>query len=96
MTKFSMMGVINITPNSFSDSSRFLDLEKIEYFIEHSLSEDDIVDFGAQSTAPFNDAIDLDDEIQRIKAYLYPVFRKGLLSKRVVSIDTDKFSLMFT
>ena len=83
-----IMGILNITPDSFSDGGLYFDTQKA---INHALSmiEDgaDIIDIGGESTRPFSDPVSVDDELLRV----IPVVKE--LRKRtdtVISIDTTK------
>ena len=84
------MGVINITPNSFSDGGEFNNstkfLDQARYLIKH---EADILDLGAESSAPMNKAIDTSEEIARFKEVVLPVLDQ--ISPNIdLSIDTYK------
>lgn len=83
-----LMGVVNVTPDSFSDAGRFLDPERA---IQHGLALVDeganLLDVGGESTRPGAGPLDADTELRRV----VPVV-KGLAARtRVpVSIDTTK------
>lgn len=83
-----IMGIINVTPDSFSDGGLFFDRDKA---IDHGkrLAEGgaDIVDVGGESSRPFSEPVSADEESRRI----LPVVEKlaGCLSVPV-SIDTTK------
>ena len=83
-----VMGIINITPDSFSDGGLYLESEDA---IDHAkkLVEDgaDIIDIGGESTRPFSDAVSVDEELKRVLLAI------KLLSKSIdapISIDTYK------
>jgi dihydropteroate synthase len=80
-----IMGVVNVTPDSFSDGGRFLDPARA---IEHgrALLEAgaDIIDVGGESTRPRAEPIAADEEIRRIA----PVVRGLAETGALVSIDT--------
>ncbi len=82
------MGVINLTPDSFSDGGEIntvLDLKKkISYFKSMDI---DIFDFGAQSTAPASQAISDDEELKRFDLFFECFLSLGL-KEASVSIDT--------
>jgi len=83
-----IMGIVNVTPDSFSDGGRFLDpADAVAY--GQLLAEEgaDILDIGGESTRPGADPVDADDEIARV----VPVIEQ--LAKTVdipLSIDTSK------
>ena len=83
-----VMGILNVTPDSFSDGARFFDLDAaIKYGMEMAEQGADIIDVGGESTRPGADTVSADEEIQRTE----PVIRE--LSKRIdipLSIDTTK------
>ncbi len=83
-----IMGVLNVTPDSFSDGGLFLDKEKA---VEHGLrmveEGADMIDIGGESTRPGAKFLDINEELKRV----LPVIET--LSKRVsipISIDTYK------
>ncbi len=83
-----IMGVLNVTPDSFSDGGKFFTLDDA-VAQGFKLSEDgaDIIDIGGESTRPFSDAVTEEEEIQRV----VPVIER--LSNRIsipISIDTTK------
>lgn len=87
-----VMGVLNVTPDSFSDGGRFKHLDRA---IAHALqmAEDGaaIIDVGGESTRPGAGAVDEDEEIRRV----IPVVEA--LAKRItlpISVDTSKAGVM--
>ncbi|MDA8386803.1 MAG: dihydropteroate synthase [Actinomycetota bacterium] len=84
-----VMGVVNVTPDSFSDGGDFFDHAKaIEHGLELVGLGCDIVDVGGESTRPGSLPIDEEEEVRRV----LPVV--AALSKQVrVSIDTVKPSV---
>ena len=83
-----VMGILNVTPDSFSDGARFFDLDAaIKHGMEMAEQGADIIDVGGESTRPGADPVSADEEIQRTE----PVIRE--LSKQIdipLSIDTTK------
>ncbi len=66
MTK--IVGILNITPDSFSDGSRFLNVDSALLQLKKIINEGaDIIDVGAESTRPGSVPIDADEEINRLK-----------------------------
>ncbi|MFC1897937.1 dihydropteroate synthase, partial [Candidatus Cloacimonadota bacterium] len=83
-----IMGILNVTPDSFSDGNKFLDVDKA---VEHALQmvEDgaDIIDIGGESTRPGAEKIELQQELDRV----IPIIEKiRARSKVPISIDTCK------
>jgi dihydropteroate synthase len=84
-----VMGVLNVTPDSFSDGGHFLEPAAAIAQAQRLVAEGaDIVDIGAESTRPYGDAapVSLDEERSRLAAVLPDVVRLGV----PVSIDTMK------
>lgn len=62
-----IMGVVNVTPDSFSDGGHFLDPDKaIEHALEMAQQGATIIDVGGESTRPGAESVDSDEEIKRI------------------------------
>nr|WP_244553271.1 dihydropteroate synthase [Bradyrhizobium erythrophlei] len=82
------MGVLNITPDSFSDGGRFLAPESAMAQARRMAAEGaDIIDIGAESTRPYGSKpISADEEIQRLRPILADVAALGI----PVSIDSMK------
>jgi dihydropteroate synthase len=83
-----IMGVLNVTPDSFSDGSKFYNEEHaIEHALEMERGGADLIDIGAESTRPGSEGIPAEEEWKR----LFPVL-SGLrrLLKIPISIDTQK------
>ncbi|TXC85032.1 dihydropteroate synthase [Metabacillus litoralis] len=86
--KTLVMGILNITPDSFSDGGNYIDLELAIYHAKEMVKNGaDIIDIGGESTRPGSKAVSIDDELARV----IPVIDK--LSKELdvpISIDTYK------
>ncbi len=80
------MGIVNVTPDSFSDGGEFFDHERA---IEHGLTlvreGADVLDIGGESTRPGAGEVSLEEELRRV----IPVV-EGLSGAAPVSIDTTK------
>ena len=84
-----VMGVLNVTPDSFSDGGRFLDPQVAIVHARQLAAEGaDILDIGAESTRPYGGAVSvpLDEERERLAPILPDVVALGV----PVSIDTLK------
>jgi len=83
-----IMGILNVTPDSFSDGGQFFDTDKaIVHALQMAEQGADIIDIGGESTRPFSEPVSAAQEIDRV----VPVISD--LSKKVsvpVSIDTSK------
>jgi dihydropteroate synthase len=83
-----IMGVVNVTPDSFSDGGKFFDAEAAVAQGEQLAADGaHILDIGGESTRPFSDPVPLEEEIRRV----IPVIEE--LARRVsipISIDTMK------
>jgi len=82
------MGILNRTPDSFSDGGNFLDEKKALRHIEQMVKDGaDIVDIGGESTRPGAEQVSLKDELDRV----IPVIRKAAANIDIpISIDTRK------
>lgn len=86
---YLIMGVINVTPDSFSDGGRFLDqADAVEQGVRLAAEGADILDLGAESSRPGSERIPAEEELKR----LLPVL--SLLHQRLpdipISVDTTK------
>ena len=87
-----VMGILNVTPDSFSDGGRFIDPAKAIAHAGVMASQGaDILDIGAESTRPYGGAtpVSADDEMARLAPVLPAAVKLGL----PVSIDTIKASV---
>ena len=83
-----IMGILNITPDSFSDGGRFADYERaLARAFELISAGADILDVGGESTRPGSDLVPLPVELERV----IPVIRAVRESSDIpISIDTNK------
>jgi len=83
-----VMGILNVTPDSFSDGGRYLEREKA---IEHGLSMArdgaDIIDVGGESTRPYSKKISVDEEMERVIPVIEALSRELNIP---ICIDTYK------
>ncbi len=86
-----IMGILNVTPDSFSDGGKFYETNKaIEQGIKIAEEGADFIDIGGESTRPGSESISADEEIKRV----VPIIEA--LSKKIsipISIDTYKASV---
>ena len=84
-----LMGIVNVTPDSFSDGGRFFSTEAAVQHAFRLLSEgSDILDVGGESTRPYSTPIDADEELSRVLPVIQEVIRQR--PDAVISIDTSK------
>ncbi|MFQ6061099.1 MAG: dihydropteroate synthase, partial [Thermoplasmata archaeon] len=88
MDRTLVMGVLNVTPDSFSDGGKYFELEDaINHGEEMAGQGADIIDIGGESTRPYSDPVPVEEELMRVR----PVVEE--LAKRVdvpISIDTRR------
>lgn len=86
-TRPLIMGIINVTPDSFYDESRRGDADGVLWQTERMLNEGaDIIDIGAQSTRPQSQPVSMEEELSRIAGIVDVVTDK--FPEAVFSIDT--------
>ncbi len=86
-----VMGIVNVTPDSFSDGGRFADAASALRHCEQLLKDGaDILDIGGESTRPGSPAVPLTDELARV----LPVVRGAVALGAPVSVDTSKPEVM--
>lgn len=85
----AVMGVLNVTPDSFSDGGRFLDPERaVAHALEMEAAGADIVDVGGESTRPIGAReVPIAEELARVRPVLE---RLGKVLRVPISIDTRK------
>jgi len=83
-----IMGILNVTPDSFSDGGKFNEVNKALNYAKEMIKDGvDIIDIGGESTRPGHKYVEADEEIQRV----IPVIKE--LKKEInvpISIDTYK------
>jgi dihydropteroate synthase len=85
------MGILNVTPDSFSDGGYFLDAEAAIRQGTALVDEGaDIVDVGGESTRPGADPVSIADELARVRPVLEGLAAAGLPARAQLSIDTCK------
>ncbi|HPR14883.1 MAG TPA: dihydropteroate synthase [Smithella sp.] len=83
-----IMGILNVTPDSFSDGGTFLSAERaVEYGLQMEAEGADILDVGGESTRPGSAAVPVHVELKRVLPVIKALSRK---IKIPLSIDTKK------
>ena len=92
--KTSIMGILNLTPDSFSDGGDFFSLEnalvQVEKFINYGV---DVIDIGAQSTRPGAEEVGTAIEIERLIPVLTEVRKR--FPNIIISVDTFNSDVAF-
>jgi dihydropteroate synthase len=87
-----VMGVVNVTPDSFADGGRYSTTEAaVEHALQLEAEGADILDIGGESTRPGSDPVDLDEECRRVLPVIAALARR---SKARISVDTRKAEVM--
>ncbi|NIM90842.1 MAG: dihydropteroate synthase [Candidatus Aminicenantes bacterium] len=82
------MGVLNITPDSFSDGGRYFDKDKaLERGLELAADGADIIDVGGESTRPGSDPVPVQEELRRVIPVVSSLKEK---TDVLISVDTTK------
>ena len=87
------MGILNVTPDSFSDGGLYLDpslaLQRVQQMCEEGA---DIIDIGAESSRPGADFVSVDEEWKRLEPILSRMSKESLSAH--ISVDTNKPEIM--
>jgi len=83
-----IMGILNVTPDSFSDGGKWISEKALDERIDQLIAEGaDIIDVGGESTRPFAEPVRVDEELARV----IPAIRKIRQRSDIpISIDTTK------
>lgn len=89
-----IMGILNLTPDSFSDGGRFNTLALAESRILQLIEQGaDMIDVGGESTGPGAPEVSEAEELERVKPIIDLIFQKKWNEKIMFSIDTYKASV---
>lgn len=87
-----IMGIVNVTPDSFSDGGRFLELGDAVELAKRLVSEGaDLLDIGGESTRPGSDPVTVEEEIRRVVPVIQAIREAGIGTP--ISVDTRKLSV---
>jgi dihydropteroate synthase len=87
-----VMGVLNVTPDSFSDGGRFVRLDDaVEHGMQMAEEGAAIIDIGGESTRPGAEPVGLDEELRRVVPVIARVRSR---TQAVLSVDTSKPEVM--
>lgn len=83
-----LMGIVNVTPDSFSDGGRFLQTQAaVEHALKLATEGADILDVGGESTRPGSDVVTVDEELQRVVPVIQQLAERTTVP---LSVDTSK------
>src|ERR1700733_8503133 len=89
---YRVMGIVNVTPDSFSDGGTFLRADAAIAHARELLAEGaDILDVGGESTRPGAEPVSAEEELRRVLPVLERIAAAGIGAQ--VSIDTSKASV---
>jgi dihydropteroate synthase len=89
MNKAQVMGILNVTPDSFSDGGKFTVEQAVTEQVKKMLADGvDIIDIGGESTRPFAEPVTEQEELDRVIPAIQAV--RVLSSAMPISIDTTK------
>lgn len=87
-----IMGILNFTPDSFSDRGQFFALDKALFHVEHMLNAGaSMIDIGGESTRPMAEAVSLEQELDRVIPVVEAVNQRF---DCWISVDTSKAGVM--
>lgn len=83
-----VMGILNITPDSFSDGGRLTSIDQVDELAARMIADGaDLVDIGGESTRPFSEAVPADVELARVLPAIGSIRKRSSIP---ISIDTTK------
>ncbi len=86
---FYIMGILNVTPDSFSDGGNYMDVNKaVDKGLELISQGADIIDIGGESTRPGAKQVNVEDELGRVVPVINGILKEN--KDIVISVDTTK------
>ena len=83
-----IMGILNVTPDSFSDGGQFFSVDEALAHAEAMIAEGaDIIDVGGESTRPGGEPVSIDEEIKRVVPVIEALVKQTSIP---ISVDTTK------
>jgi dihydropteroate synthase len=84
-----VMGILNVTPDSFSDGGKYFSVpEAVEYAVNMIEEGTDIIDVGGESTRPGAETISIDEELSRVIPVIEKIRKEN--PEILISVDTTK------
>jgi len=89
-----IMGILNVTPDSFYDGGRYIDFESAKMRLHSMISDGaNIIDIGGESSRPGSLRISADEEMRRLKPIFDYIHQKEIYKEVEISVDTYKSSV---
>lgn len=89
--KFTLMGILNVTPDSFFDGGRHQNLnDAVDHAMRMIADGADIIDIGGESSRPGSDCVSVAEELSRVIPVLEAIKKRDPIS---ISIDTRKYEV---
>lgn len=93
LSRTKLMGILNVTPDSFSDGGQFIGQAAALAQVQQMLANGaDIIDIGGESTRPGAKDVSLDDELARVIPVIHSI--RQLYPELPISVDTSKAQVM--
>ena len=93
LSRTKLMGILNVTPDSFSDGGQFIGQAAALRQVQQMLANGaDIIDIGGESTRPGAKDVSLDDELARVIPVIHSI--RQLYPDLPISVDTSKARVM--
>ncbi|MCD6580037.1 dihydropteroate synthase [bacterium] len=86
--KTKIMGILNLTPDSFYDGGQYMTKEPLKQRISELEKYSSVIDIGGESSRPGSDTISVEEEIKRLKPFF-----KSYNGKLPISLDTYKYEV---
>ncbi|MCK5829374.1 MAG: dihydropteroate synthase [Methylococcales bacterium] len=88
ITKPLFMGILNVTPDSFSDGGQYTEIDSAIAQVKNMLQEGvDIIDIGGESTRPGSESVNIEEQISRVVPVIKAI-RNEVSTAALISIDT--------
>lgn len=91
MNSVKIMGILNVTPDSFSDGGKFFNTKKAISCAKQMIQQGaDIIDIGGESSGPGSSFVPLEEELRRVIPIISAIQKIATREEIIISIDTYK------
>ena len=88
-----VMGIVNVTPDSFSDGGQFLDARAaVEQGLRLVEQGADILDIGGESTRPYSTSVQLNEEVQRVVPVVQTLAEQTAKIDRLITVNRQRIA----